>query len=189
MDDPTEQSNDRIDEIIQKAVSLDSDAFGELYREFAPRIHRFVSYRVRNHDLADDITNQVFMKSLKAIGKYDHRSVPEFNAWLFRIARNTISDHWRRSRPSVSLETLNGSFELVDDNDELDRIANREQLSKAMKQLTPDQAEVLSMRFGLSMTHREIANILNKQEPAVRALQFRALTTLRAILGEGDTPA
>tara|TARA_Y100000590_G_scaffold392342_1_gene469687 strand:- start:229 stop:618 length:390 start_codon:yes stop_codon:yes gene_type:complete len=129
------------------------------------------------------------MKSLKAIGKYEHRSVPEFNAWLFRIARNTISDHWRRSRPSVSLETLKGSFELVDDNDELDRIANREQLSKAMKQLTPDQAEVLSMRFGLGMTHREIANILNKQEPAVRALQFRALTTLRAVLGEGESPA
>lgn len=189
MDDPNQQSNDRIDEIIQKAVSLDSDAFGQLYREFAPRVHRFISYRVGNRDLADDITNQVFMKSLKAIGKYEHRSIPEFNAWLFRIARNTIYDHWRRSRPTVSIENLKGSLELIDDNDELDRIADREQLSQAMKHLTPDQADVLSMRFGLSMTHREIATILNKQEPAVRALQFRALTTLRAILVKGEPSA
>ena len=85
-----EPSEERLDELIRLAANLDREALGELYRLYAPRIHRFVAYQVNDRVLAEDLTNQVFMRAMKAIGRYQHHSVPQFNAWLFRIAKNVV---------------------------------------------------------------------------------------------------
>ena len=171
-----------LDETIRRASDLDRDAFGQLYREFAPRIHRFIEYRTRNRELAEDLTNQVFMQALRAIGRYQHRSIPQFTGWLFRIARNAVADHWRRSRSSVSLDPNVHMRDHVESGDFAGQMAQSEELANALKQLTPDQMEVVALRFSQNMNHAEIAAILGKKETAVRALQFRAMTTLRAIL-------
>ncbi|MDP6348374.1 MAG: sigma-70 family RNA polymerase sigma factor [Chloroflexota bacterium] len=173
---------DDLDEIILRATRLDRDAFGYVYREFAPRIHRFVAYRTNNRTLADDLTNQIFMQALRAIGRYQHRSVPEFTAWIFRIARNAIADHWRRNRNDVSLDPDVHLRDQVDEGGDFVRIDNADMLSQALEHLTPEQAEVIAMRFSQGMSHAQIAAILDKKEPAVRALQFRALTTLRSLI-------
>ncbi len=176
------QSDHDLDETIRRAAGLDRDAFGLLYREFAPRIHRFIEYRTRSRELAEDLTNQVFMQALKAIGRYQHRSVPEFTGWLFRIARNAVSDHWRRSRNAVSLDPDVHLRDHVTSGDYAGQMAQSEELANALKHLTPDQMDVVALRFSQNMNHAEIASILGKKETAVRALQFRAMTTLRAIL-------
>ena len=179
-----EPSEERVDELIRLAANLDREAFGELYRLYAPRIHRFVAYQVNDRVLAEDLTNQVFMRAMKAIGRYQHHSVPQFNAWLFRIARNVVVDHWRAKRDTVSLdealatergETLDAHFE---------SLSRREELQVAMQKLTEDQREVLVLRFGMGMSHREIAEQTGRNEEAIRALQFRAIRSLRAIMGE-----
>ena len=179
-----EPSEERVDELIRLAANLDREAFGELYRLYAPRIHRFVAYQVNDRVLAEDLTNQVFMRAMKAIGRYQHHSVPQFNAWLFRIARNVVVDHWRAKRDTVSLdealatergETLDAHFE---------SLARREELQVAMQKLTEDQREVLVLRFGMGMSHREIAERMGRNEEAIRALQFRAIRSLRAIMDE-----
>jgi len=179
-----EPSEERVDELIRLAANLDREAFGELYRLYAPRIHRFVAYQVNDRVLAEDLTNQVFMRAMKAIGRYQHHSVPQFNAWLFRIARNVVVDHWRAKRDTVSLdealatergETLDAHFE---------SLSRREELQVAMQKLTEDQREVLVLRFGMGMSHREIAERMGRNEEAIRALQFRAIRSLRAIMGE-----
>ena len=179
-----EPSEERLDELIRLAANLDREALGELYRLYAPRIHRFVAYQVNDRVLAEDLTNQVFMRAMKAIGRYQHHSVPQFNAWIFRIARNVVVDHWRAKRDTVPLdealatergETLDAHFE---------SLARREELQVAMQKLTEDQREVLVLRFGMGMSHREIAEQTGRNEEAIRALQFRAIRSLRAIMGE-----
>ena len=179
---PTKKSGHDLDETIRRAAQLDRDAFGLLYREFAPRIHRFIEYRTRQRELAEDLTNQVFMQALRAIGKYQHHSIPEFTGWLFRIARNAISDHWRRSRNTVSLDPDVHLKNHVESGDYAGQMAQSEELLNAIDQLTPEQMEVVALRFSQNMNHAQIAAILGKKETAVRALQFRAMTTLRAIL-------
>lgn len=174
--------SDDLDKIIRRATRLDQEAFGTVYREFAPRIHRFVAYRTNNRNLADDLTNQIFMQAFRAIGRYQHRSVPEFTAWIFRIARNAIADHWRRHRDHVSLDPDVHMRDQVDDGADFRQIENADMLSQALEHLTPEQAEVIAMRFSQGMSHAQIAAILDKKEPAVRALQFRALTTLRSLI-------
>ena len=179
-----EPSEERLDELIRRAANLDREAFGELYREYVPRIHRFIAYQVNDRVLAEDLTNLVFMRAMKAIGRYQHRSVPEFNAWIFRIAKNVVVDNWRAKRDTVPLdealatergETLDAHFE---------SLARHEELQVAMQKLTEDQREVIVLRFGMDMSHREIAERMGRNEPAIRALQFRAISSLRDVMAE-----
>jgi len=180
--EPNEVHEAELDDIIRRASRLDRDAFGRIYGDYAPRIYRFFEYRTGNRELTEDLVNQAFMQALKAIGRYQHRSVPEFTGWIFRIARNVLSDHWRKDRGSARLDPDTDLQDLVDPVDDYDRLAKSEELRQAMEKLTPEQSEVIALRFSQDMTHAEIASILGKKETAVRALQFRAMTTLRAIL-------
>ena len=179
-----EPSEERLDELIRRAANLDREAFGELYRLYARRIHRFVAFQVNNTVLAEDLANEVWIRVMRAIGRYQHHSVPQFNAWIYRIAKNVVVDHWRAKRDTVPLdealatergETLDAHFE---------SLARREELQVAMQKLTEDQREVLVLRFGMGMSHREIAERMGRNEEAIRALQFRAIRSLRAIMGE-----
>ena len=179
-----EPSEERVDELIRLAANLDRTAFGELYRLYVTRIHRYVAYQINDRVLAEDIANQVFLRAMQAIGRYQHRSVPEFNAWIFRIAKNVVVDNWRAKRDTVPLdealatergETLDAHFE---------SLSRHEELQDAMQVLTEDQREVLILRFGMDMSHREIAERMGRNEPAIRALQFRAISALRDVMAE-----
>ena len=179
-----EPSEEHVDELIRLAANLDRIAFGELYRLYVARIHRYVAYQINDRVLAEDLTNQVFLRAMQAMGRYQHRSVPEFNAWIFRIAKNVVVDNWRAKRDTVPLdealavergETLDAHFE---------SLARREELQVAMQGLTDDQRQVLIYRFGMGMSHGEIAKLMGRNEPAIRALQFRAISALRDVMAE-----
>jgi len=179
-----EPSEERVDELIRLPPNLDRTAFGELYRLYVTRIHRYVAYQINDRVLAEDITNQVFLRAMQAIGRYQHHSVPQFNAWIFRIAKNVVVDNWRAKRDTVPLdealatergETLDAHFE---------SLARREELQVAMQVLTEDQREVLILRFGMGMSHREVAERMDRNEEAIRALQFRAISSLRDVMAE-----
>ena len=165
--------------MIRRAVELDRDAFGHVYDEYFPQIHRFIEYRIGgNRHIAEDLASQVFMQALRAIDKYRHHSVAGFRAWIFRIARNAIADHFRRSQ-DLTYDIESQARHLVYENDDFDRVATSDILRRALEVLTPEQAEVIALRFSQDLSHREIAAMIGKQENAVRALQFRAIASLR----------
>ncbi len=181
-----ELTESQLNDLIQQAAALDREAFGQLYRRYVTRIHRYIAYQINDRVLAEDLTNQVFLRAMQAIGRYEHRSVSEFNAWLYRIAKNVVVDNWRSRRDTVPLdealvaergETLDAHFE---------SLARRDELRQAMARLTDDQRQVLTYRFGLGLTHGEAARLLGRNEPAVRALQFRAVSALRKIMARDD---
>jgi RNA polymerase sigma-70 factor (ECF subfamily) len=178
-----EPSNEQLEELIHAAARLEREAFGELYRLYAPKIHRFIAFQIRDRVLAEDLTNQVFLRAMEAIERYEHRSIGAFNAWLFRIAKNVVVDNWRASKDTVPLEDV-----VLPAPDSLDShfesIARGDELRKALEQLTDDQRTVLTYRFALGMSHSEVAKLMGRNEPAIRALQFRAITTLRGVLTE-----
>ena len=177
---------DELDELIRRSVQLDREAFGLVYEEFFPQIHRFIQYRIGgNRHIAEDLASHVFMLALRAIGKYRHRSVAGFRAWIFRIARNAIADHFRRNQ-DVAYDIESHARHLVDESDDYERIADSDILRRALEVLTPEQAEVIALRFSQDLSHREIAAIVGKKENAVRALQFRAIATLRRRFEELD---
>lgn len=168
--------------LLERAKGYDEAALGELYDLYAPRIYANIYRRVGDAHLAEDLTGDVFVRVLNAI-QSEHFWETSFQAWLYRIAHNLVVDTYRRRPRENGLELderLVGS-----EDDPLAAVAEKlshQQLGVAIKRLTPDQQQVLSLRFGEGMTAREAAEIIGKTVSAVEALQHRALAALRRVL-------
>lgn len=179
--------NGEIDEsdLIQQARRGSRDAFGLLYERHRTTIARYVSARIRDPGEAEDLTEAIFESAWRAMGRYREQGVP-FLAWLYRLAHNRVVDHYRALRPTVTLiPEVHESVE--DESAPLELNIDSADLLKALNLLTEDQRDVIILRFVQGMSGREVAQTLDKREDAVRALQFRALATLRRILaGEAE---
>jgi RNA polymerase sigma-70 factor (ECF subfamily) len=175
-------------ELVNRAVSSrDRAAFGELYDRFVERVYRYLYFRTANQAEAEDLTEQVFLKAWEALGKFTWQGRP-FLAWLYRLAHNLHVDHLRRGRRSLRLDSLERHPALVDQQSasRLARTLDADLLARAVRQLTPEQQQVILLRFAEGLDTPRIASILDKHESAVRALQARALQRLRRILSAED---
>ena len=164
-------------------VSRDSDAFGELYDLFVERVYRYLYFRTGSHPEAEDLTEQVFLKAWEAIGRYRWQGRP-FLAWLYRLAHNAHIDHVRSQKPTTSLNSDERPVELPSSAAavELSRALDADLLARALGELTPDQQQVIVMKFLEGLDNEQIAQNLAKREGAIRALQMRALMSLRRVL-------
>lgn len=170
--------------LIRQARDGDRDAFGFLYERHRATISRYVSARIRDSVDAEDLTEAIFESAWRAMGRYREQGVP-FLAWLYRLAHNRVVDHYRALRPTVTL--IPEVHESVEDpSAPLDSNIDSADLLKALHALTGDQRDVIILRFIQGMSGREVAQAMDKREDAVRALQFRALATLRRILAGED---
>ncbi len=177
-----------VDRFVRRAMRGDVDAFGSIYDVYADRVYAFVRSRIGHVQDAEDVTEVVFLKAFEAIGAYDRRGLP-FGAWLFRIARNAIVDHHRRTarvpepvEDAVSLVENAADPVMVDERVLAD--VDAERLRECMKSLTEEQAAVLVARFFWDMDVRETAAVLGKGEGSVKALQHRAVRSLARKLEE-----
>jgi RNA polymerase sigma-70 factor, ECF subfamily len=166
-------------QLVHLAQQGDQDAFACLYDSYIERIYRYVYFRVGEDEIAEDITSQVFLKSWEKLALFQIGPTP-FIAWLYRIAHNTIIDYYRTRKTSISLDdAAQVDINHVDGTDErLDQQFESKQLHEALKQLTNEQQQVLTLKFIDGFSTRQIAKKLGKQQGAIRALQMRALQTL-----------
>ncbi len=171
-----------IPDVIDRARSGDRAAFAELYDTHVDSVYRYLMYRVREPSDAEDLASEVFTRAFANIHRYKWQG-KSFLAWLYTIARNAVTDRRRRDRPTVELDNAYGLAAQGPTAHELAvRGEDVEALRGAVKHLTGEQQEVLVLRFVENLSSREVANILGKNEGAIRALQFRALGRLRKIL-------
>lgn len=171
--------DDAIDSQVERAQRGDRAAYAGLYELFAERLYRFTRSRVANAQDAEDLVQQVFLKMIEALPRYRQRGTP-FAAWLFRLARNAIIDYGRTRHPT---ETLAPHIERPAPGagpEELAMIAvEMMSVEAALRGLTPEQQEVVALRFFAGLAPAEIGHVMGKREGSVRALQFRALSALR----------
>ena len=163
--------------LVREAAEGDLEAFGELYSIYVERMHRYVFYQVKNRAMAEDITEEVFIKAWKAIGSCKGKE-QTFSAWLYRIAHNEAIDNLRKigRRQFVDIETL----DIVDDSGpEYEEILDRQQVLGLMDGLPENQQQVLILKFIEGLANNEIGRIMSRSQGAVRILQMRGLSTLR----------
>ena len=160
--------------LLVEAAQRDPRRFAELYELHFHRVYAYVSRRVRGREEAEDVTSEVFHHALAKIRSYEWRGVP-FSAWLIRIAANAITDRWkqvaRESDGPVPDDLADGSSE------DIEQCAV---LSQLVQGLPDDQRRVMVLRFVEQKSIKEIAKEIRRSEGAVKQLQFRALTKLRA---------
>jgi RNA polymerase sigma-70 factor (ECF subfamily) len=176
--------------LLIEAAQHDPARFGDLYEENFERIYAYIVRRVKDRAETEDITSEVFHHALANLDSYEWRGIP-FAAWLFRIAANLISDRWRlKSREQAidepeRIESVEGkSSELH--NSELNEVERRTTLFRLVQTLPVEQRRVVALRFVEQKSIREVAREIRKSEGAVKQLQFRALTTLRARMEGAD---
>lgn len=165
---------------------LDSQAIGAVYDQYFSEVYRYVLYRVGDSTLAEDISSDVFMRLLEA-AQSGQPPKTSLRGWLIGTASHIVMDHFRKKyrRPeeeiSESMPDLGENVASEVDQREQNRIVN-----SAYALLTPEQQNVLALRFGQGYSLDETAAFMNKNVNAVKALQFRALAALQREVGEVD---
>lgn len=175
---------------LERARALDRSAIGMLYRRFLPVVYRYVLARVSEAHTAEDITSETFFAVIEGIGALRAEDELGFAAWALGIARNKVATHFRRlhSHPETprSLPEDEQPRAVADEGDPLAIISAREswaEVVEALNRLTEDQRAVVLYRCVLGYSTEEVAQLLEKQPNAIRALQFRALASLARYLG------
>jgi len=169
--------------LVKQAVNGDQTAFTQLYNANFDRIYRYIYTRVKSQAEAEDLTQDVFIKALEAIGNYKWRDLP-FAAWLFKIAHNTVIDHVRKISREKRADFDEAHLATVEDPVEMsEREFEVEQLKMALEKLPEAQREVATLRFIAQLSIAETARVLGKSEGTIKALQFNATTSLRKMLG------
>jgi len=168
-------------ELVERARRLEEPAWAEIYRRHAQQVYAYIYYRLGDQHTAEDLAADVFVKALAGIKSYSWRGTPLL-AWLYRIAHNVTVDH-RKSTARRMQHHAPGDAEAVEERlDRLGALDARTDMMSAIRALTEDQQQVIILRFYQAMSNAEVASVLGKPEGAVKALQSRALRSLRRIM-------
>jgi len=185
MASPTErvaarESTEHVRELVARGQQGDRDALEELYLIHFDRIYSYLHVSVGNRHDAEDLTTQTFLKMLEKIGSFKWQSAP-FSAWLFRIAHNLAMDHFRSRRrwqPEEEVPEPPGEEEPSAELEAM-QVIGRESMLKLIDRLSPEQQQVLTLKFVFNLPNAEVAAILDKTEGAIKSLQHRALVSLQ----------
>jgi RNA polymerase sigma-70 factor, ECF subfamily len=167
-------------DLVDRAQRGHRDALEELYLLHFDRIYSYLHLSVGNRHDAEDLTTQTFLRMLEAISRFRWREVP-FSAWLFRIAHNLAMDHFRANRRLQSEEQVPepyGAEESSAEEQAFDSLG-RAGMLEMIERLSPEQRQVLTLKFLYGFANAEVASILGKTEGAVKSLQHRALASLQ----------
>ena len=173
------QTEEEIDETkLISAARQDPNKFGKLYLLYAEKVFRYLYSRIGNVQEAEDVTAQTFLAAFEAFDRY--RQDGHFAAWLFSIARNKAMDHFRRRKTMAPIEDAE---EIPIVNDPLHEMIRSEQtaiLSNLIQALPEDDRELLRLRFLASMSFPEMAQLLHRNEEAVKKTLYRLLARLQS---------
>ncbi|HEV2468140.1 MAG TPA: sigma-70 family RNA polymerase sigma factor [Candidatus Sulfotelmatobacter sp.] len=169
--------------LLIEAAQKDPARFGELYEIHFERVYAYVARRVQERAETEDLTAEVFHQALANLKRFEWRGIP-FAAWLFRIAANLISDRWQRSGREIADEERVEAAQVSPK--EIEQVEQQATLFRLVDSLPVEQQRVVVLRFVEQKSIKEVAREIRKTEGAVKQLQFRALSNLRARMEGAD---
>ena len=169
--------------LLIEAAQRDHARFADLYELNFERVYAYIVHRVRDRTETEDLTAEVFHKALANLQHFEWRGIP-FAAWLFRIAANLISGRRQRSVREVSDDETIGAAQV--NPAEIEEVERRATLFRLVDTLPSEQKRVVVLRFVEQKSIKEVAREIRKTEGAVKQLQFRALSSLRALMEGAD---
>jgi len=175
-------------QVLSKLKSRDKEAFIKVYDESVNDIYRFVYFKIGNKEEANDLTSMIFLKAWNHIQNKSLEDAKTLRALLYKIARNTIIDHYRESgnKITASLDDEEHKIEVIDESvnpaEKLDQNANLDLIKSKLPLLKEEYREVIIMKFINDLTLEEIADISGKSKGNVRVLLHRAINALRELV-------
>jgi RNA polymerase sigma-70 factor, ECF subfamily len=168
-------------ELLERAQQFDQQALAQIYDTYSPGLYRYSMRRLSDQDVAEDCVAETFSRFLQALKT--RRGPQSFlQAFLYRIAHNWIVDHYRRGPTQPQELTEEHPDENADPEKDAGRHLQQESLRLAIRNLTPDQQQVIALKYLEGWENEDIARSLKKPVGAVKSLQHRALAALEKIL-------
>jgi RNA polymerase sigma-70 factor, ECF subfamily len=173
-------------QIIEEARK-DPGRFGILYEKYYRQIFVFVFRRTGDEDIAGDIVSDAFLKAMVALPKFEFKGVP-FSAWLFRIALNEVNMYYRRSSRErvISLDQTNIK-EMIAEAGEKETEENRQLVMRLLSSLTPEEMQMMELRFFEKRPFAEVAEILGITENNAKVRTYRIIDKLKKLLDKTST--
>lgn len=171
-------------ELVKQAKQGNKESFGEIYKLYLDRIYRFVLYLVYDEPVAQDLTQETFIKAWNFLPKFKI-GVGTLQSFLYTVARNLVLDH-QRKKPNLSLD--NEAGEAIPDRTNIEEqiltVETENSIALALKNLPEFDRQIVILRFFEDLPFKEVARILKKDEGALRVRLHRALQTLKIYLKE-----
>jgi len=182
--DPVESGHAETWALVRRAQAGDGEAFGQLYDRYVDQVFRFVYYRVNDRALAEDFTSETFLRALRRIGTINYQG-RDIGAWFMTIARNIVFDHAKSARFRLEISTGEdvepAEAVLGPEAAVLAHLTNTRLLS-AVNELNDEQKECIVLRFLQGLSVAETAQVMGKNDGAIKALQHRAVKRLAGML-------
>ncbi|MFA6095164.1 MAG: sigma-70 family RNA polymerase sigma factor [Candidatus Paceibacterota bacterium] len=171
--------------LMQLAKAGDAEAFGRLYELYFTPVFRYIYFRVKDKEEANDLAQTVFLKVFSALPNFREQNKSPL-AYFFTVSRNTVIDYWR-GKKEIRLDDPESIFEKIPDKAKNPiELAEEKDISRtihsAILELTDIQQEVIVLKFINDLSNKEISELMEKTEDAIRQLQCRAMISLRQIL-------
>lgn len=171
--------------LIASSIAGDEEAFGRIYDKYVDEIFRFILMRTRTKEEAQDLTSEAFLKTWQYVSSAD-RHIDNVRALLYRVGRNLVIDHYRKSGKEVHAFNEDEFEKLVDESIDLEeKVSKKDDIQKVFSLLhnLPEEArEIMLMRYAQDLSVSEIAKALGKKKGTVRVALHRAVKQLKAIL-------
>lgn len=176
---------DEAHHLLEQIQRFDEQALAEVYDLFSSGIFLYSLRLLGDSNLAEECTAETFYRFLKALrqgnGPKDH-----LRAYLYRVAHNWITDYYRRRLPDISLDRVQGverdDSQQINPLEAVARAQDRHRVRLALAKLTPEQRQVVVLKYLEDWNTEQIAQALDKPVGAVKSLQHRALESLRRLL-------
>lgn len=179
----------RVWALVERAQAGDRAAWAELYEAYQDTVIRFIHLRVGSRQIAQDLSGDVWVRAMKSIRTLTWQG-RDPGAWLVTIARNLVADHFKKASTRLEFSTGDSNFDAdvvvePDSHELVSQYFTSVALMSAVAQLNPLQRECIVLRFLRGLSVAETARVMNQNEGAIKALQYRAIRSLHRLLPEG----
>ncbi len=167
----------QISTINQEKLSQEQQHWADVYEAQMPRIYNYFRYRLQDEQVAEDLTAVTFEKAWRQRNRYQKKKAA-ITTWLFSIAKNVAIDYLRQAKADVEVnDAIPANHQPVED-----QIQNQEslaQLAVLLEGLSARDAEIIALKYGASLTNREIARVTNLSSANIGIILFRTVRKLR----------
>lgn len=164
--------------LVTACQNGETEKFAELYDLYADKIFRFIYHKVLRKELAEDLMSDTFLRAIEKIEQFNPEK-GEFSTWIYTIARNLITDHWRAHKEHKDIDDVWDLASLDDVVDAVNKNLVGKRLHDSMRELSVREREILMMRYWQDLKFSEIAVLTGKSEGAVKMSTARAIKKLR----------
>ena len=182
---PNPKQNQEISDLVQKAIAGNDTAFGQIYDLYYERVYRFIFYRVSHREIAEDLVAETFIRIWNKVSEI--QEIGAFQGWMFQIARNLVIDHYRTRKADTDISTLENVLEYDDNVIEKTNLGfQQKEFLAALEQLSDEQQLIIKLKFFDDLDNKEISQVLDKSEGAIRVIQHRAINELKHLIQKHD---